>query len=261
MDLPVGWHTENVGDTRFGLASSETVAEPFEPLVSQTKMANCTVVAGSTDVAPPSVCTLRQSVPLGGGGVLVGVGVGEGVGVVGVGVGDGAGDGVLFPPGEIGGVVGPAGEFPVGPGSGVLLGVTLPPPGVGLGTGGGGTLGAGDEPEPEEVALALALAPACGVPVSRCTAASRRTGWPAPDLPSGIAAVRTGAWAAAALAEHGFVACTTGVPCTPVRSMLTAPSESIAPVTRPNTGVKASRVLLIAALLPPSRGFVTVLAC
>ena len=96
---------------------------------------------------PPRVCTLRQSVALGGGVVdLVGVGVADlvGVGVVlGVGV-------LLVPPGATVGLWLPLPEtFPLEPGFGVLLalelGVTLPPPGDGFGVGGAGVDGCGLE--------------------------------------------------------------------------------------------------------------------
>jgi hypothetical protein len=93
------------------------------------------VVPGCTVLLPPRVCTLRQSVAVGGGVVVllgVGVGVDVGVGVV---------LGVLFvPPGATVGLAWWEAEtFPVEPGFGVpglVLGATLPSPGVGSGTGG-----------------------------------------------------------------------------------------------------------------------------
>ena len=52
---PVGWQTEKVGLTLVGDAASPTVAVPPLPLVSQTKMANCTVPPGFTVVLLPRV--------------------------------------------------------------------------------------------------------------------------------------------------------------------------------------------------------------
>jgi hypothetical protein len=139
VDWPGVWQTENVGLTLLGDASTETLAVPPVPLVSQSTMSNWTVLLGST-VLPPTVCTLRHSVAV--GAVLVGVGVG-----VGVAVGVGLAVGVLFvPPGEIVGVVWPGVVLADEPGLGVLLalGVTMPPPGLGFGVGGGPRLGWGD---------------------------------------------------------------------------------------------------------------------
>jgi hypothetical protein len=111
-------------------AVSETLALPPVPLVSQTTMAYCTVLSGFTVPLPPRFCTLRHSVAVGGGElVLVGVGVAVGVGV-------GLAVGVLFvPPGEIVGVPDPGVLMPLDPGPGVAsgVGVTRPPSGVGFG--------------------------------------------------------------------------------------------------------------------------------
>jgi hypothetical protein len=137
VDWPGVWQTENVGLTLLGDASTETLAVPPVPLVSQSTMSNWTVLLGST-VLPPTVCTLRHSVAV--GAVLVGVGVGVAVGV-------GLAVGVLFvPPGEIVGVVWRGVVLADEPGLGVLLalGVTMPPPGLGFGVGGGPRLGWGD---------------------------------------------------------------------------------------------------------------------
>ena len=96
---------------------------------------------------PPRVCTLRQSVALGGGVVVL---LGVGVAVL-VGVGVAVGVGVLFvPPGATVGLWLPLpATFPLEPGFGVLLGpelgVTLPPPGEGFGVGGAGVDGCGLE--------------------------------------------------------------------------------------------------------------------
>ncbi len=121
-----------VGVALLGDAVSETLAVPPVPLVSQTTMAYCTVLSGFTVPLPPRFCTLRHSVAVGGGElVLVGVGV-----AVGVGVGVGLAVGVLFvPPGEIVGVPDPGVLMPLDPGPGVAsgAGVTRPPPGVGFG--------------------------------------------------------------------------------------------------------------------------------
>jgi hypothetical protein len=136
VDWPAGWQTEKVGSRLLGSASSETVAVPPVPLVSQSTMSNCTVLPRST-VLPPTVCTLRQSVAV--GAVLVGVGVGD--------VGVGLAVGVLFvPPGLIVGSCWPGVTLWEEPGPGVLLalGVIMPPPGLGFGVAGGLRLGWGD---------------------------------------------------------------------------------------------------------------------
>jgi hypothetical protein len=136
VDLPAVWHTVKVGLTPLRVEPTLSFAVPSVPLVSQTQMAKCTVVPGCTVLLPPRTCTLRQSVPEGGGVVvLLGVGVGVDVGV-------GVAVGLLFvPPGAIVGLwLEPlAGMFPLEPGfelPGLELGVTAPPPGEGFGTGG-----------------------------------------------------------------------------------------------------------------------------
>jgi hypothetical protein len=117
----------------------------------------------------PRVRTLRQSVALGGGVVLLdGVGVAD---LLGVGVVEGVG--VLFvPPGFTVGLLPPLpATFPVEPGFGVLpgleLGVTLPPPGEGSGVGGGAVDGPGLElgrgGDVVEAALAVCAAEWCAV--------------------------------------------------------------------------------------------------
>ena len=99
-DLPDGTQTEKVGDTLLGDADSLILAVPLVPLLSQTQMANLTVVWGSTELTSSRVWIFRHKVP---SGVFVGVGVGVGVGVrvgVGVGVADGVAIGDLsVPPG------------------------------------------------------------------------------------------------------------------------------------------------------------------
>jgi len=149
LDPPVWSQTMKEGLTLLGAASTSILTEPLLPLVSQTQIAKCTVVPGSTVLLLPRVRTLRQSVALGGGVVLLlGVGVAD---LVGVGVGVVLGVGVLFvPPGATVGLWPPLPEtFPVEPGFGVLLGlelgVTLPPPGEGFGVGAGGVDGPGPE--------------------------------------------------------------------------------------------------------------------
>ena len=83
-DLPDGTQTEKVGDTLLGDADSLILAVPLVPLLSQTQMANLTVVCGSTELTPLRVWIFRHRVP---GAGFVGVGVGVGVAVfVGVGV-------------------------------------------------------------------------------------------------------------------------------------------------------------------------------
>ena len=77
-DLPDGTQTEKVGDTLLGVAESLIFAVPFVPLLSQTQMANLTVVCGSTELTLPRVWIFMHKVP---GGGFVGVGVGEAVGV------------------------------------------------------------------------------------------------------------------------------------------------------------------------------------
>ena len=97
-DLPDGTQTEKVGDTLLGDADSLILAVPLVPLLSQTQMANLTVVCGSTELTLLRVWILRHRVPRGGlVGVVVGIGVGVGVAVdvsVGVGVGVVVGVGV-----------------------------------------------------------------------------------------------------------------------------------------------------------------------
>jgi hypothetical protein len=216
------------------------------------------VVPGCTVLLPPRVCTLRQSVAVGGGVVVllgVGVGVDVGVGVV---------LGVLFvPPGATVGLAWCEAEtFPVEPGFGVaglVLGATLPPPGVGSGTGG---VAADDGPVPvlgfggdDEEAAAEAPSVCFADPPAWMVraAASRRTGsFAAVCAAVACAAVRTSAFLTE-LAEHAFVfVAWVGEPCTPVSHMLTAPNDTAEAVARPITGVKASR-LVIDSLLPPSR--------
>jgi hypothetical protein len=93
-DLPDGTQTEKVGDTLLGDADNLILAVPLVPLLSQTQMANLTVVCGSTELTSPRVWTFMHKVP---SGVFVGVGVGVGVGVdVRVGVGVGVADGVAI---------------------------------------------------------------------------------------------------------------------------------------------------------------------
>src|SRR5215467_5513396 len=148
FDPPFGSHTVKVGLTVFGVASTPILTVPLLPLVSQTQIAKCMVVPGSTVLLVPRVRTVMQSVALGGGVVvLVGVGVADFVGV-----GVAVGVGVLFvPPGRTEGVEPPPlpGTFPEEPGFGVLLalelGVTLPPPGEGFGEGAAGVDGSGFE--------------------------------------------------------------------------------------------------------------------
>jgi len=150
FDPPFGSQTVKEGLTVFGVASTSILTVPLLPLVSQTQIAKCTVVPGSTVLLSARVRTLMQSVALGGGVVvLVGVGVAD---LVGVGVAVAVGVGVLFvPPGRTEGLVPPPllGTFPVEPGFGVLLarelGVTLPPPGEGFGVGAAGVDGNGFE--------------------------------------------------------------------------------------------------------------------
>jgi hypothetical protein len=101
-DLPDGTQTEKVGETLLGDADSLILAVPLVPLLSQTQMANLTVVCGSTELTPPRVWIFRHKVPGGGFvGVVVGVGVAVGVRVgVGVGVAVGVAIGDLsVPPG------------------------------------------------------------------------------------------------------------------------------------------------------------------
>jgi hypothetical protein len=109
-DVPLVAQTEKVGLSELGDVVSVILALPLVPLVSQTQMAYPTVVPGSTALTLLRVCTVRQSVPVGGVGVLVGVEVGVLVGV-GVAVVVGVASG---PPG--------LGGFPVpcwaGPGAG-----------------------------------------------------------------------------------------------------------------------------------------------
>ena len=99
-DLPDGTQTEKVGETLLGDADSLILAVPLVPLLSQTQMANLTVVCGSTELTPPRVWIFRHKVPGGGFvGVVVGVGVAVAVRVgVGVAVGVAIGD-LSVPPG------------------------------------------------------------------------------------------------------------------------------------------------------------------
>jgi len=102
LDLPDGTQTEKVGDTLLGDADSLIFAVPLVPLLSQTQMANLTVVCGSTELTPPRVWIFMHKVP-GGGFVGVVVGVGVAVGVrVGVGVGVGVGVAVTVAAGDLG---------------------------------------------------------------------------------------------------------------------------------------------------------------
>jgi len=147
-DPPVWSQTVKEGLTLFGVASTSILTEPLLPLVSQTQIAKCTVVPGSTVLLLPRVRTVMQSVALGGGVVVELLGVGVAL-LVGVGVVEGVG--VLFvPPGATVGLWLPLpATFPLEPGFGVLLGpelgVTLPPPGEGFGVGGAGVDGCGLE--------------------------------------------------------------------------------------------------------------------
>lgn len=99
-DLPDGTQTEKVGDTLLGEVDSLILALPLVPPLSQTQMANLTVVCGSTELTPSRVWIFRHKVP-GGGVVGLIVGVGETVGVfdgVGVALGVAIGD-LSVPPG------------------------------------------------------------------------------------------------------------------------------------------------------------------
>ena len=146
-DPPVGSQTMKEGLTLLGAASTSILTEPLLPLVSQTQIAKCTVVPGSTVLLLLRVRTVRQSVALGGGVVVL---VGVGVALL-VGVGVAVGVGVLFvPPGATVGLWPPLPvTFPEEAGFGVLPGlepgVTLPPPGEGFGVGGAGVDGCGLE--------------------------------------------------------------------------------------------------------------------
>ena len=55
LDLPDGTQTEKVGDTLLGDADSLIFALPLVPLLSQTQMANLTVLCGSTELTSPRV--------------------------------------------------------------------------------------------------------------------------------------------------------------------------------------------------------------
>ncbi len=213
-DVPDGTQTENVGDTLLGDADRVILAVSLVPLVSQTQMSNPTVVCGSTELMFPTVCTLRHRVPGGGVGVVVGVGVAVDVGV-GVAVGD-----LSVPPGvKCCLLVLCAGE---GCGSAVLGDTGTP----GLGCGRTGGLG---------LELGWVLGGTGGVV---CAAASRAASTWSTGIPSGRCArplarmavrmwgnpllVEAGERLAATADEQGFAAARR-VPCTPVRSMLTAP--------------------------------------
>lgn len=223
-DLPDGTQTENVGDTLLGDADSLILAVPLVPLLSQTQMANLTVVCGSTELTPPRVWIFRHKVP-GGGFVGVVVGVGVAVGVrVGVGVGVGVALGVA------------TGDLTVPPGV-KWFGLVLC---AGAGSG-SAVLGAADEPglgcgRTGELALGLDWVLGSGVVLAeaRRTASARSTGMPAGcwarpltwlavrSLGSMPAAVVLGAGLLAAEVVQAF-AVTWRVACTPVNIMLTAP--------------------------------------
>jgi hypothetical protein len=55
LDLPDGTQTEKVGDTLLGDADSLIFALPLVPLLSQTQMANLTVLCGSTELTSSRV--------------------------------------------------------------------------------------------------------------------------------------------------------------------------------------------------------------
>src|SRR5579859_2361155 len=93
---PVVAQTEKVGAMSRGEELSVSLAVPPLPLVSHTKMANCTVLSTVTVLLPLRGCTLRQRVAV-GGGVVVGVGVAV---LVGVGVAPRVGGGLFDPPGS-----------------------------------------------------------------------------------------------------------------------------------------------------------------
>jgi len=230
-DLPDGTHTEKVGDTLLGDADSLILAVPLVPLLSQTQMANLTVVCGSTEPTSPRVWIFRHKVPGGGFvGVVVGVGVAVGVRVgVGVGVGVGVALGVAIgdlsvPPG-LGGL-----ELVLWAGTGcgsAVLGAAEEA-GLGCGRAGGLALGLGCVLGGDGVVLAEAtrtasasstgMAAGCWARPLRWLAA-RTLGCVLGSIP---AAVVLGAGMAADEVMQGFMAAWR-VPCTPVAIMLTAP--------------------------------------
>ncbi len=244
VDFPDGTQTEKVGDTLLGDAVSEILALPPVPLVSQTQIAYPTVSCASTELTLPRVCTVRHKVA--GGGVVVGVVVGVGVAVV-VGVAVTIGD-LSGPPG----VSGFDEVLRAGPGCGSAVPGEADEPGLGCGRTGGLALGLGWVLGSGGAVCALVCAgvvcPAAGwlappevsgtecLPTgARRTVSARSTGMPAGCRTrvleyaavrvrgsDGAAAVTVGAGDAVAEAEQGF-AVASRVPCTPVRSMLTAP--------------------------------------
>ena len=139
-DLPDGTQTVKVGDTLLGDADTVILAVPLVPLLSQTQMANLTVVCGSTALTLLRVWTSKHRVPGGRVGVVVGVGVGVDVCVgVAVGVGVAIGD-LSVPPGVRGF------ELDVlcaGTGCGSEVPGAAEEPGLGCGRTGGLVLGLG----------------------------------------------------------------------------------------------------------------------
>jgi hypothetical protein len=232
---PDGTQTENVGLALLGFADRVILAVPPVPLVSQTQMAYDTVVCGSTALTLLSVCTVMHKVAGGVVGVVVGVGVAVVVGVA-VAIGDLSG-----PPGvsglELARLAGPGCGSPPGFGEAEL-------PGLGCGSGGGlalrlgwvlgsgGVLGllvcvwlAVTDACPAG-ALASVCGPECLLTGTRRTASASSTGmaagWRARACGSTSALVVAVAVGLAVADEHGFVLAGRD-PCTPVRSMLTAP--------------------------------------
>jgi hypothetical protein len=251
--VPVFAQRENAGLTLLGLADSVTLAVPPEPLLSQIQMAYRILVCGSTALTPWIVCIVIHSVPGGGEvvGVVVGVGVGVDVGVgvvVCVGVGVALGD-LRVPPGVSGF------DFVLWAGAGCGRPLGWGPAddsGLGWGSGGGLALGLGwvlgsgtvlwltvwlAEPVPAVWAPGAATDPGpAGAFVPSCllrwTAWARSTGMAAgccaraPVCTAGrVSALVEAVAVDMAVAEdrHGLAELASRVPCTPVRSMLTAP--------------------------------------
>jgi len=236
-DLPDGTQTEKVGETLLGDADSLIFAEPLVPLLSQTQMANLTVVCGSTELTPPRVWIFRHKVPVGGFvGVVVGVGVAVGVRVgvgvavgVAVGVGDAAGD-LSVPPGfglfELG--------LWAGAGSGrAVLGAAADEAGLGCGRTAWLALGLGCVLGGEGVVLADATRTASASSTGMAAGCwTRPLAWLAVRVPGSVlgciilagipAAVVLGAGLFAAEVVQAFVAAWR-VACTPVSIMLAAP--------------------------------------
>lgn len=229
--LPDGAQTEKVDDTLLGDVDSLILAVPSVPLLSQTQMANLTVVCGSTELTPSRVWIFRHKVPGGGvvgvvDGVGVAVGVCDGVGVaLGVAIGD-----LAVPPGVTGfGLV-----LFAGAGSGCAVPGAADEPGLGCGRTGELALGLGWVLGTGGVVLAEA----------RRTASARRTGmlagcwarplaWlmvrvlgsvlgsvPAGDLGAGLVVLGAGLLGAAEV--QAFVGAWRAAG-TPVSIMLTAP--------------------------------------